>query len=73
VLLREGLSGPLRLDLAGVTFLDSSALGALLQLREQAEELGRRLELHNPSALVLKSLRATSLDRLFSLHPTPGA
>jgi len=73
VLLQNGLSGPLRLDLAGVSFMDSSALGALVQLREQAEGLDRGLELHNPSALVLKSLRATSLDRLFSLHSEPGA
>jgi len=72
-LLRESLTSPLRVDLAGVSFLDSSALGALLQLREQAEEQGRRLELHNPSALVLKTLRATSLDRVFSLHSEPGA
>jgi anti-anti-sigma factor len=53
--------------------MDSSALGALLQLREQAESLGRSLELHNASAPVLKILRTTSLDRLFSLHTAPGA
>ena len=68
VLLRDGLSGPLRLDLAGVSFMDSSALGALVQLREQAHGLGRSLELHNASTPVLKILRVTSLDRLFSLH-----
>jgi len=73
VLLQNGLSGPLRLDLAGVSFMDSSALGALVQLREQAESLGRSLELHNASAPVLKVLRITSLDRLFSLHSAPGA
>ena len=73
VLLQNGLSGPLRLDLAGVSFMDSSALGALLQLREQVEGLGRALELHNPSAPVLKILRVTSLDRVFSLHTAPGA
>jgi anti-sigma B factor antagonist len=73
VLLQNGLSGPLRLDLAGVSFMDSSALGALLQLREQAESLGRVLELHNPSAPVLKILRVTNLDRVFSLHTAPDA
>ena len=67
-LLREVPSGPLRLDLAGVSFIDSSALGALLQLREHAEHLGRSLELHNTSQPVLKVLQLTTLDRLFNLH-----
>ena len=73
VLLRADSEGPLRLDLAGVSFMDSSALGALLQLREQAGGLGRVLELHNSSAPVLKILQATSLNRIFSLHTAPDA
>ena len=61
--------GPLRLDLGGVSFLDSSGLGALLHLQKQAEHCGRKLELHNPSAPVLQILRLTRLGQVFSLHP----
>ena len=67
-LLRAGDRGPLRLDLAGVSYLDSSGLSALLDLQLQAAHLGRKLEVHNPSAPVLQSLRLTRLEQAFSLH-----
>jgi len=68
-LLRAGDRGPLRLDLAGVSYLDSSGLSALLDLQLQAAHLGRKLEVHNPSAPVLQILRLTRLEQAFSLQP----
>ena len=38
-LLREGLGGPLRVDLGGVSFMDASALKTLHRLHELAESL----------------------------------
>ena len=67
-LLRGDTGSPLRLDLAGVSYLDSSGLSALLDLQLQAAHLGRKLEVHNPSAPVLQSLRLTRLEQAFSLH-----
>ena len=67
-LLRSGDPGPLRLDLAGVSFLDASGLAALLHLQLQATKLGRKLELHKPSEPVRQTLRLTRLDQAFSLH-----
>ena len=77
-LLREGLGGPLRVDLGGVSFMDASALKTLHRLHELAESLGGRLELHSLSAPVREALRATRLDQGFRLHgassggPDPG-
>ena len=68
-LLRGDTGSPLRLDLAGVSYLDSSGLSALLDLQLQAAHLGRKLEVHNPSAPVLQSLRLTRLEQAFSLYP----
>ena len=68
VLLRAETAGPLRLDLAGVSFVDSSGLGAMLHLQKQAEHLGRSLELHSPSVAVLQTLHLTRLDQAFSLY-----
>jgi len=68
-LLRGDTGSPLRLDLAGVSYLDSSGLSALLDLQLQAAHLGRKLEVHNPSAPVLQILRLTRLEQAFSLQP----
>jgi len=44
------------LDLAGVTFVDSAGLGALLAIRERTQDLGVGFALVNPSAAVRRML-----------------
>ncbi|GGR48078.1 anti-sigma factor antagonist [Streptomyces cinereoruber] len=71
------------LDLAGVTFCDSSGLNALLHLRRHAQDTGGQLALAAPPAQMLRLLTLTGMDSVFALygslaeawaaHPTPGA
>lgn len=56
----------IRLDLAEVSFIDSSGLGALVRLRQQAIAAGRELVLANPPRPVTRILTLTGLDDLFS-------
>ena len=53
------------LDLAGVGFVDSAGLGALLSIREQAERLGIQLTLVRMSAPVQSLLETTATRSLF--------
>jgi anti-sigma B factor antagonist len=55
-----------RLDLDGVTFLDSTGVGALLQIRQTALGAGGQLELVNLSASVQRVLEITGLTLLLT-------
>ena len=57
-----------RLDLTAVTFMDSSALRVLLQLRQTATERGGTVTLVSPCQVVRRLLEVTTLDRLFVLE-----
>lgn len=54
--------GDLVADMAGVTFVDSSGLRAILELSERAHGMGRRLVLRAPSVAVVRLLEITGLD-----------
>ena len=74
---RAGLSqgAPRRvvLDLAGVSFMDSTVLGALVGLRQEAEEAGVRLTLRDVQPAVHKLLTITHLDEVFDASATGSA
>ncbi|HEY0890840.1 MAG TPA: STAS domain-containing protein [Nocardioides sp.] len=53
------------LDVADVTFIDSSGLGALVRLQQQAVDAGRSLRLRNPPRPVTRILSLTGLADLF--------
>jgi anti-anti-sigma factor len=55
------------LDLARVTAVDAGGLGALLELRAQAESKGIRFELMNVTKWVSKVLEVTRLDSVFKI------
>jgi anti-sigma B factor antagonist len=61
------------LDLAEVTFMDSSGLAALLRAERRARELGGRLLLRAPSRAVLDVLQMTHLDDRFTVEGEPGS
>jgi anti-sigma B factor antagonist len=72
--LREALQGavarsPERLvvDLAGVTFIDSTALGALVEARSKLRD-GDAFALAAPGLEVRRALEVTGLDRHFAVH-----
>jgi len=54
-------------DLAAVDYLDSSALGMLLMLRERANAAGKQISLRNPNATVVKILDIANFHKLFTI------
>ena len=66
--LGEAAIHALIVDLAAVTFIDSSAIGALLHLRNVAEDSGRKLILTRVPSRVLHVLEVAGLDAVFTIH-----
>lgn len=64
----EGAPLALRVDLSGVTFFDSAALGKLLTVHRKATPSGRRIVLCNVAPAVREELRITKLDRMLSIE-----
>src|SRR3954462_2441586 len=60
-----------RLDAAGVHFLDSSALGVILAAGQRLAERGARLELANATPAVRRILDMTLITR--TVHVSPSA
>lgn len=58
------------LDLSGVTFLDSSGLGALVSCHRRLQLLGGRLRLVCRNDLVLRVFRLTGLDKVMPISAT---
>lgn len=58
------------LDLAGVEFIDSSALGTLLKVGGEIESAGKRLRIVCADGPVRKLLEMTNLTNRFQLCPT---
>ena len=54
-------------DLSGVTFVDSSGIGALVQARRAAEGGGARIVLVNPSRPVVRVLALVGLEGYFAV------
>ena len=55
------------LDLTGVTFLDSMALGVLLGGLKRLGEMGGRLRVVTPQAEIRRIFEVTMLDQLFDI------
>jgi anti-anti-sigma factor len=58
------------LDLAGVEFIDSSALGTLLKVGGEVESAGKRLRVVCGGGPVRRLLEMTNLTNRFQLCPT---
>jgi len=69
-LINERLGRRLVLDLSELTFLDSTGLRALWRTRQHAQEAGSRLFLKSASEPVMRILRTTKLDKVFSIVGT---
>jgi anti-sigma B factor antagonist len=59
-------------DLAAVTFLDSSGIGVLVIANQLAGTLGAAFEVVRPSRNVFEQLRITGLVDLFGIAPPAG-
>ncbi len=53
------------IDLATVSYMDSSSLGTLLLLREKANAKGKKITLKNPNPTLLPILKMIRFDKLF--------
>lgn len=58
----------IEVDLGGVEYLDSSALGMLLMLREKAGASQKELALSNCHGTVRQVLDIANFDKLFSIR-----
>lgn len=64
---------PLVLDLAGVTFLDSTGLGALVRCHRRGQRDGTGFRVVVASRTVSRPLALTSLDAVLDVYPTLAA
>jgi anti-sigma B factor antagonist len=66
------INGPadLVIDLNGVTFIDSTGLGALIGARRRAHAFRGSLVVVCDTHVVLRVLRITGLDRVFTIVPS---
>ena len=55
------------IDLANVSYIDSSALGMLLMLRERGEGANKKIVLCNPSEVVAQILDIANFNKLFPI------
>lgn len=65
--LRGSAPAQLVLDLSGVSFLDSSGIGTLVELRNVATDTGGTLTLRRPSERTRRLLEITALDSVFTI------
>jgi anti-sigma B factor antagonist len=68
-----GLGGTsVALDLADVTFIDSTVLGVLLRYHERLPELGGALVIVTEDRRVLRTFEITGFDRVFTIERRLG-
>ena len=65
--LAEASASDLVIDLAGVSFMDSTGLGSLVEIQNDAEARGVALVLHAPSERVVEVLRLTGMLDAFTV------
>jgi len=68
LLLEAGGFPAIILDLSGVAYMDSAALGMLLLLREKAAAKGLKVALRRPSLPVAGILKVVQFGKLFDIR-----
>lgn len=64
----DGQGGEFRLDLGGLTFMDSSGAQALVALHRRVESWGRRLVIVSPPGAVRRVLEVMGLDAVLDVR-----
>ena len=67
LLQQKGVSS-IEIDLSGVEYMDSSALGMLLLLRERSETEGKTVALVRPNNTLLQILDIANFKKLFAIR-----
>jgi len=60
----------IEIELSGVNYIDSSALGMLILLRERAVKVNKTVSLATSMGIVEQVLCVANFDRLFSIRTT---
>lgn len=60
--------GEIRIDMSGVEYIDSSALGMLLLSRENCTGAGKTIRITNPRGTVKEVLHIASFEKLFTIE-----
>ena len=71
--LREAIGegpGIVAVDLTGVTFIDSTALGVLIEAKELCDAEGGTMRIAVSEPRILKVFEITGLTELFEIRPT---
>jgi anti-anti-sigma factor len=66
-LLADSTVQTLEINLSNLDYLDSSALGMLLMLRERAEATNKKISLSSPNPTVIKILDIANFRKLFTI------
>lgn len=66
----DGGARKLVIDFSAVAHLSSSALGMLITVRQQLDEVHGSIKLCNIRPEILEVFKITSLDKLFSIYPS---
>ena len=61
----------LQLDLSRVSFIDSTGIGALVQLKNAADDSGHRLVLIDPAPRVVEVLELSGMAGVFQIEVAP--
>ena len=64
-------SGDVRVDLSGVTFIDSTGIRAIVRADNELRSDDRTLVIVDPSPAVMRLLELTSLDERFRIESVP--
>ena len=67
----EDTAKPIIVDLAGVTKIDSSALGCLVKLRKMAYDIGVKVSIEGCSAVAMRVLKIANFQSLFEISDKP--
>ena len=66
-LLQQAGLNTVEIDMAGVEYLDSSALGMMMLMRERAQIAGKAVELSRPNSTVAQILEIANFSKLFTI------
>ncbi len=65
----DGNGTSIVVDLANLTFMDSTGIAVLLGACHQADDAGQSLVVRSPRRPVLKALRLTGVDKILAIEP----
>lgn len=60
-------------DLSGVTYVDSSGIGALVNAHTSCTNRGRKMAIAGAQERILRLMKLTMVDKVLKLYPDMGA